>query len=129
MQSKQGRVLESLLAVQVFLTNNADKLAGVVNTGTRQKLTDAIEALSGHVSTQTGSDKLSQSATCKQQGLRTALIRDHMAPIARIAASELPADKSTEPLKMPKVKPTNARLASLAHGMATAARQFSDVFV
>jgi hypothetical protein len=129
MQTTQGSVLQSLRAVQIFLDDNADKLAAVVKTGARQKLDDLVAELSGHASTQSGSNLASQSATRKQQSLRTALLRDHMAPIARIAAAELPASPEVEPLKMPKGKPTAARLAGLADGMAKAAGPYSDVFV
>jgi hypothetical protein len=48
MQTTQGSVLESLQSVQPFLTDNADKLGGVVKAGARQKLDDAIVELRTH---------------------------------------------------------------------------------
>src|SRR5437588_12200118 len=65
MKTTQGTMLQSLRAVQVFLDQNAERLAGVVKSGTRQKLDDAIAELSGHVSTQTGSHLAAQGATQK----------------------------------------------------------------
>jgi hypothetical protein len=54
MQTAQGTMLESLRSVETFLDAHADKLAGVVKTGARQKLTDAIAALDAHASDQSG---------------------------------------------------------------------------
>jgi len=129
MQTTQGSIMESLRAVQAFLDDNADRLAAVVKTGARQKLDDAIAELSGHASDQTGSNLTAQSATQKKRALRQALLRDHMAPIARIARAELPPTPAMEPLKMPKGKPTVERLVALAEGMAKAAAPFTDTFV
>jgi hypothetical protein len=90
MQRAQGNMLRSLRAVQAFLDQNAFKLADVVNTGARQRLADSIAELSGHATDQRGSVLASQVSTQKQRALRLALLRDHMAPISRIARSDLP---------------------------------------
>jgi hypothetical protein len=129
MQTTQGSMLQSLRAVQAFLDQNAEPLASVVKTGARQQLADAIAVLSGHASDQTGSNLASQGATLKQRALREALLRDHMAPISRIARADLPVTPEVEPLRMPKGKPTVERLAAAAHGMAKAATRFTEVFV
>lgn len=47
MQTRQGNVLRSLRAVQQFLNDFADRLSIIVNTGVRQRLTDAIADLAG----------------------------------------------------------------------------------
>ena len=95
MQTTQGSTLQSLRNVQAFLDANADKLAGVVKTGARKQLDDAVAELSSHASEQEGSNLASQSATRRQRSLRAALIRDHMEPIARIARAELPISLET----------------------------------
>jgi hypothetical protein len=129
MQTAQGTMLATLRAIETFLDANADKLAGVVKIAARQKLTDAIAALDGHASDQTGGVLASQGATQKQQSLREVLLRDHMAKIARIAAADLPNTPELAPLRMPKGRPTVERLAALAAGMATTAARHSDVFI
>jgi hypothetical protein len=129
MQTSQGTMLQSLRAVQAFLDTNAEPLAAVVKTGTRQQLDDAIAALSAHASGQTGSNLAAQGHTLNHRALRQALLRDHMAPISRIARADLPATPALEPLKMPRGKPTAARLAAAAEGMAEAAAPFTSVFV
>jgi hypothetical protein len=60
--------------------------------------------------------------------MRQALLRDHMAKIARIAAADLPNVPELEPLRMPRGKPTVEKLAALA-GMAKTAEPYADVFV
>ena len=129
MQTTQGSVLESLRAVQTFLSDNGDKLADVVKTGARQKLDDAIVELTTHATDQQGSHLAAQGNTKKKRTLQIILRRDHMAPIARIARAELPPVPEVEPLKMPKGRPTAERLAALADGMAKAAAPFTDTFV
>jgi hypothetical protein len=129
MQTTQGSVLESLQSVQTFLTDNADKLGGVVKTGARQKLDDAIVELTTHAEEQQGSHLAAQGNTQEKRSLELVLRRDHMAPIARIARAELPPTPAVEPLKMPKGRPTVARLAALADGMANAATPFADTFI
>jgi hypothetical protein len=129
MQTAQGNMLQSLRTVQAFLEENADTLAGVVKTGARQKLQDAIGELSTHASEQTGSTLAAQGATQKQRALRLALVRDHMAPISRIARADLPYTPEIEPLRLPKGRPSTEKLAAAAYGMAKAATPFSEVFV
>ena len=95
----------------------------MTKTGARKRLDDAIIELSTHASDQTGSALRSQGATRKQKSLRTALLRDHMAPIARIARVDLPQAPEIEPLRMPRGRPTATRLAAAANGMAKAAEK------
>jgi hypothetical protein len=122
-------VLQSLRAVQAFLEVNADKLSTVAATGARKRLDDVITDLATHASDQTGSYLASQGATQKQRALRRVLLRDHMAPIARIAKADLPLTPEIEPLRMPAGRPTAERLSALASGMAKAASPHADVFV
>jgi hypothetical protein len=129
MQTTQGSVLESLRSVQTFLTDNADKLGDVAKTGARQKLDEAIVELTTHAEEQQGRHLAAQGNTQEQRSLQVILRRDHMAPIARIARAELPPTPAVEPLKMPRGRPTVARLAALADGMANAAAPFADTFI
>jgi hypothetical protein len=129
MQTAQGTMSESLRSVESFLDAHADKLGDVVKTGARQKLTDVIAALDVHASEQTGGALASQGATRKKQSVRQALLRDHMAKIARIAAADLPNVPELEPLRMPRGNPTVEKLAALAAGMAKTAAPYADVFI
>jgi hypothetical protein len=129
MQTKQGAVLESLRAVDLFLDENADRLGDVVNTGARRTLRDALAEIDTHATDQTASSLSAQGATKQKRMLERRLRRWHMRPIARIARSDLPTTAAVEPLKMPKGRPTAARLAALADGMAQAAAPFADTFI
>lgn len=129
MRTSQGNMLLSLRAVEAFLDENAASLTGVIYTGTRQKLKDAIAELSGHASDQTGNALAAQGATRTQEAARRMLMRDHMAPITRIAKAELPDTPEVEPLRMPRGRPTAPRLAAAADGMAKAAAKHASVFI
>ena len=130
MNTIQGRTLESLRSVQAFLDANADRLAGIANSGQRKKLDGMVIELEGHVGAQSSSALASKGATQKHQSLRVALLRDHMAKIAAIAAAELPKVPELEVLKMPKGgTPSVERLRAAALGMAKAAAPYADVFV
>lgn len=128
MQTRQGSMLQSLRNVETFLDQHADVLGGVVQSGTRQKLAEAIAALSTHVSAQSGSSLASRGATQRHYAQRQALIRDHMAPVARIAAADLPHTPELAPLRMPAHNAPAEKLAAAAYGMAGAAKPFASVF-
>lgn len=129
MQTKQGAVLESLRAVNVFLNENADQLGDVVHTGVRRKLADALAELDTHATDQTASSFVVQGATKRKYELARRLRRRHLTPIARIARVELPHTPELEPLKMPKGRPTPERLVAHAEGMAQAAAPFAETFI
>ena len=128
MQTRQGNMLQSLRNVEVFLDENATQLAGVVQSDVRQRLTDAITSLESHVSAQTEGTFGSKGATQKHKALRRALIRDHMIPIARIAAADLPDTPELRSLRLPASGVSVQRLAAAAHGMADAAQKYADTF-
>lgn len=128
MRTGQGSILQSLRAVQAFIDANGVRLGGVVTTGARKKLDEAITQLGLHAATQTGSFLEAKGSTQRQRTLRRVLMRDHMAPIARIAAAELPASPEVKPLRMPKGRPTPEQLAAAAQGMADAAAKHTEAF-
>jgi hypothetical protein len=129
MQSRQGNVLQALRTVENFLTTNAAKLDDVVTTGTRKKLAETITTLEATVNEQAGSGVIAKGGTSRYHALRIALIRDHMAPIARIARAELPPTPELSALRMPRTAWKMERLAAAAHGMAQAAESSAAHFV
>jgi hypothetical protein len=128
MQTKQGNMLQSLRNVDVFLDQNATQLAGVVQSDVRQRLTAAIKSLEAQVSAQSEGSFGSMGATQRHQALRRALIRDHMMPIARIAAADLPDTPELRPLRMPASGASVQRLAAAAYGMAETAQKYAEIF-
>lgn len=129
MEAYQANLLQSLRAVEEFLSSNADRLDGVVNTGARQKLTETIAALDAHVVEQAGSTLVSQGATRRNRALRHALVRDHMAPIARMARAQLPPVPEGDALRAPRPSWSIERLHAAAHGMAEATAPHRAEFV
>lgn len=128
MQTRQGSMLQSLRNVETFLGQHAEVLGNVVQSGARQRLADAIAALSTHVSGQAGSGVASRGSTQRHYALRQTLIRDHMAPVARVAAADLPRTPELAPLRMPAQNLPAEKLAAAAYGMADGARPFTGVF-
>jgi hypothetical protein len=129
MQSLQGNLLQSLRAVEDFLDAHAARLDGVVRSGTRQKLGESIAALEMYVVEQAGSSMASQGATQHSRALRRALVRDHMAPIARLVQADLPAAPQVDALRMPDPAWSVERLSAAALGMAQEAAPYADAFV
>lgn len=129
MDTRQGTILQSLQDVQQFLERYADKLGNIPATGARTALDQLVAELSGHATDQTGGSLQAQGATQQYRALRAALLRDHMAPVAKIAQADLPNSPAIQPLRMPRGRPTAQRLATLANGMAQTATQYTDVFV
>jgi hypothetical protein len=129
MESRQGNMLQSLRAVEDFLATNAATLGEIVNTGTRKQLATLIDALNATVAEQAGSSVIAQGSTRRYWALRQALERDHMAPIARMARTEMPLAPEVEALRMPRSNWAAERLAAAAHGMAKATEPFRAGFV
>ena len=83
----------------------------------------------GYVKQQSASATTAHRASINWRSLRTILLRDHMAPIARIAKVDLPQVPTIKALRLPAGRPTVERLAADAHGMAESARPYADVFI
>lgn len=129
MQTIQGRMLESLKAVQGFLEERATTLDDVATGPVRKRLDAIVAELETHVAEQSGSYLAAQGNTRRQALLRLALYRDHMTPISRIARADLPNTPEIQPLKLPRGRPSTEKLASMARGMSKAAAPFASVFV
>jgi hypothetical protein len=128
MKLNQASVLQSLRAAQSFLDTNGARL-GELGKGVRKRLDDAVEKLTSHAATQSGSFLQAKGSTKEQRALREALRRDHMAPIARIARLELAGVPNIEALRMPRGRVIGERLAAAARGMGNMAAQFAPTFV
>ncbi|MDB4913088.1 MAG: hypothetical protein JWM95_732 [Gemmatimonadetes bacterium] len=129
MQQNQGNMVSSLRAIEEFLDGNAAKLGSVVQTSLKKNLHDALVDLDGHATDQSSSTTQAQFSTAKHRDARTALTRDLMAPIARIAKVQLPGVVGIEKLRMPKARTSAEQLAAAARGMAEAASPYTATFI
>jgi hypothetical protein len=129
MQTTQAAMLASLTNVQKFLDTHAAKLGDVAAGAARKRLDGIVAELTAHVADQSGGHFAAQGFTKKQRALRTALMRDHMAPIARIARADLPDTPEVHPLRMPRGNPGTGKLVSQARGMSQAAQPFTETFI
>ncbi|HEX8723956.1 MAG TPA: hypothetical protein VF737_01045 [Gemmatimonadaceae bacterium] len=128
MRMTEASTLQSLRSVQRFIDANQAALGGVPASGARAKLDAIVVSLDGCATAQSSSDIRARSATLEHYALRRALVRDHMAPIATIAASELSGAPEVEPLRLPQRRLSAEKLKAAAYGMAQAAAPFADVF-
>ena len=128
MRMTEASTLQSLRSVQRFVDANQAALGGVPTCGARTKLDAIVASCDAYANAQSTSDLQSRSATLEHHALRRVLVRDHMTPIARIAASELSDAPGVEPLRLPQGRLSAERLKAAAYGMAEAAAPFADVF-
>lgn len=129
MQAEQANMLLALQNVQTYLNANEARLGGVVSPETRTALDDSIAQLAEHAGVQDAHTRAAKSAAAVHRATRTALIRDHMAPIDRIAKMKLEGSPALISLTLPRHRPSAERLAVLADGMAKAAAPYADIFV
>ena len=129
MQTTQGYILESLRNVKAFLEINAKKLDGVISTGTKTELVQAIADLEAYGDQQTQGAASAKNATQVARALRHALIHDQMALVSRIGRAKLPNTPELENLKMPRGNPSTARLIDAAYEMANSAQKNAPVFI
>lgn len=129
MQTAQATMLTTLRAVAGFIDANASQLGNVAATGARQRLNDAITALDGHISNQSGGSLVARSLTQKQRALRVALVRDHMKAVSNIAKADLPRTTEFAPLRMSNGRIPGEKLAAAAIAMAQLAQLHTPVFI
>ena len=129
MKLRQGNTLASLENARRYLDDNAAALNGVITAEPRMKLDDSIAELSSSVTEQNQFTRDRKGSFAVQDMYRTALIRDHMAPIAKIANLELSHAPELVKLSLPRKRVTIQQLGALADGMAEAARPHSQVFL
>ncbi len=129
MDLRQGRVLLSLYAVDVFLDAHEHDLPRTTSSGARQRFRTALAELELNVQTQAGSPIKAKGLTKARDAKLKALLRDHMAPIARIAKLDAATNPELAPLKMPRGEPGAGKLLAQAAGMARIAEAHRNAFV
>ena len=129
MDKRQGRQLLALYAVDVFLDAHADRLPNATATGARQRFAERLAELELHVATQSGAPLMAQGMTRAKQHKLKVLLRDHMAPIVRIARLEATAVPALAPVKMPRGDPGVHKLLAAAEGIAFIAQNHREVFI
>lgn len=129
MQNRQGRIVETLRAADNFVGDYAATMPDVATSGTRRKLSSQLADLNRFAATQFGSSRDSEGFTQKKSTLRTVLVTQHMAPIARVAAADLPKGPDLADLSMPSSKVSTQVLHGAAMGMASHADRHSATFV
>src|SRR5215831_14364918 len=129
MNRRQGRILLSLYAVDVFLDAHTDRLPRTTSAGARETFRRKLADVELHVHTQEGAPLMAAGLTNAKDTKRAALLRDHLAPIVRIARLESAKHPDLAAIKMPRGGPGMGKLLAHAAGMADVARDYAPVFV
>lgn len=129
MNRRQGRMLLSLYAVDVFLDAHEQRLPATTSTGMRETFRRKLAEVELHVRTQEGSPLMAAGLTRAKDTKRDALLRDHLAPIARVAKLESARIPALVAVKLPRGTPGTGKLLAHAAGMANVAQDYPDVFV
>jgi hypothetical protein len=122
-------MLLSLYAVDVFLDAHEQRLPATTSAGARHQFRRKLAEVELHVQTQSGSPIMAEGLTRAKDTKREALLRDHLAPIARVARLESVNFPALAALRMPRGAPGTGKLLAHAAGMADVAKDHTDVFV
>lgn len=129
MDLKQGRALMALYAVDVFIDGHKAKLPKTSSSGARARLSRGLDELALYIRTQEAGALVTKQLTQAKKAKRTALVRDFMTPIARIAKLESSRVPELQPLKTPRGEPGVERLLGHAAGMLVVVSQHVELFV
>ena len=127
MKYEQGRVLEALHAVQVFLDTHPEALDEVNKSGARKNLDDVAAELQTHAVRQDGGRRKAIGETAHQRELRLAL-RFAMRPIVEVGSAKLRETPQFAALRMPPYRMRGMAIVAAAHAMADAATPNTAIF-
>ena len=129
MRRREGNAIAAMQNVNTFLVENAAQIGDAINDQTKQMLADSLTQLFATATAQDSHTRSAAGALNRQRVKRLQLVRDHLRPIAGIAAFALPATPELVAFRIPRRRPTLQQLAALADGMAQAAAPYADVFI
>lgn len=128
MKYRQGRVLEALHSVQVFLDKHGEALGAVNQSGARKNVDAVAAELQAHAVQQDGGRRKAIGETSHQRELRLEL-RFTMRPIAAVAAARLREVTNFAALRLPSYRLRGMAMVAAAHSMADTASGFTEVFL
>ncbi len=129
MQSRQGSTHQSLRDANGILIDHADRLGDIPNCGAARQLSACLVKIDEHDNQQRSRGLFAQSSSHRANSLRRVVLRNHMAPIARVAAVALPRTEELKPLRLPRGGVSFSNVVSAARGMATVAKTREDIFI
>ena len=129
MRAEQIRKFDMLRRVQQFLDEFAVQLFAASAAAARKALDQLVADMRANEAEQASNTLNAKSQTAAQAVLRVKLVKDHMRPVALIAAAHLRDVPEFKALQVPKVGVKAAVLVQDANAMAEAAKPYQDVFV
>ena len=129
MRVQQIRQFDMLRRVQQFLDDFAVKLFAATAAAARQALDQLVQDMRVNEAEQASNTLNAKSQTAAQAALRVKLVKDHMRPVALIAAAHLRDVPEFKALQVPKRRVKAAVFVQDANAMAEAAKPYQQVFV
>ncbi|HEY2377456.1 MAG TPA: hypothetical protein VGH98_15870 [Gemmatimonadaceae bacterium] len=129
MKVQQIRKFDMLRRVQQFLDEFAAKLFAATAAATRQALDQLVEDMRVNEAEQASNTLNAKGQTAAKAALRDKLVKDHMRPVALMAAAHLRDVPEFKALQVPKLSVKVALLVQDANAMAEAAKPYQQVFV
>lgn len=133
MKRIQGKRLLALHAVQHYLSDEAGAhaaaLADLVPRTMRTRLDDGLTALAQVAEQLDAHARLARGAMARQRALRTALLRDHLTLLTRIARLHVAEEPALVALTTLGRRLPAEQLAAHARGMAHAAEGHAALFI
>lgn len=128
MKYRQGRVLEALRSVQVFLDTHGEALDAINASGARKHVDEIVAELQAQAVQQDGGRRKVLGETAKQRELRLA-VRQAMRPLAEVAGASLREAPEFAEFRMPAARVRGMAMVAAAHAMANAAMGYTEVFI
>jgi len=129
MRVRQIRQFDMLRRVQQFLDDFAVKLFAATAAAARQALDQLVADMRMNEAEQASNTLNAKGQTAALVALRVKLVKDHMRPVALIAAAHLRDVPEFKALQVPKRRVKAAVLVQDANAMAEAAKPYQQVFV
>lgn len=126
MKYAEGKVLEALHSVQMFLDKHGEALGEVNASGAREHIDEVAAELEAMARQQEGGHMNARGETARQRQLREVL-RRHMRPIAAVAEARLRDVPQFTSLRMPDRRLQGTAIVAAANGMADAALPYVEV--
>jgi len=129
LNGSQRNVLRCLRRVQEFVAAHQVADAPATLGKQREELDVVIAQLSKETLDQDAGHRLTKAETKKQKGLRVALWRNHMQPIARVAREIFGRSGMDAALKLPRLSVAHEVVVTAAGAMAESAQKSEAAFV
>ena len=102
MENRQRKLIEAMDRVEEFLESNHGLMEGVISSTAHGYFSATRERMLAHMTAQETFARVFQQGVARKHALREQLIREHLQPIAAVAAGVLPNAREVPAFRVPK---------------------------